>query len=389
MDQTTHDSATLSEQVINACHAMGFALAGIAPAAPASRPTEFKAWLASGNHGDMDYMAEAVNERLDIRTLLPGAKSVIIVADQYAARGSEPVPPVAAALGGNRCDHPTHPTGRIAKYARGRDYHAVIRRRLHALADRLRELPAAKGLHYRTFVDTAPVLEREHAARANLRTADGGGGAFIGKHTLLIHPRLGSYLLLGGIATTLDLCSPHSALGTRHSALTPCGTCTRCIDACPTQAITPNHVNATRCISYLTLEHRTLIDPALHAAMGDHLLGCDICQDVCPFNHPHPSEHAGAYLYPAYADEHRRASPPILEVLNWTEADRTRVLGTSAAKRASLSMLKRNAIIAAANALASRPDENLRSALTRLAADPTEHPLVRETADQARARLRS
>ncbi len=383
MDHPTHDPAHLGTQVINACHAMGFALAGIAPAQPSSRSAEFRAWLAEGRHGDMDYMAEALEERLDIRTLLPGARSIIIVADQYAPRGSGTA---TLRVASNASPH-SAPTGRIAKYARGRDYHAVIRRRLHALADRLRELPAATGAHYRAFVDTAPVLEREHAARANLRTSDNSGGAFIGKHTLLIHPKLGSYLLLGGIATTLDLAATSSeSLSNLKSEISnlssPCGSCTRCIDACPTRAITPNKVDATRCISYLTLEHRGLIDPALHAPMADHLLGCDICQDVCPFNLAQRSEHPEYHLYPAYADTTGRAMLNLLEVLNWTEADRTHALSTSAAKRASLPMLKRNAIIAAANAHAQRPDPAIIESITRLAQDPAEPELVRGTAKQ-------
>jgi epoxyqueuosine reductase len=391
VDQSTHDQATLAQQVINACHAMGFALAGIAPAAPSSRAAEFRAWLAEGQHGDMDYMAEAIEERLNIQALLPGAKSIILVADQYAPRASGTATLRVAsfddASDATRSVAVPGPTGKIAKYARGRDYHTVIRRRLHNLADTLRTLPATKGLHYQTFVDTAPVLEREHAARANMRTSDGSGGAFVGKHTLLIHPTLGSYLLLGGIVTTLDLAAPDfdsvSNLKSEISNLnSPCGSCTRCIDACPTKAITPNHINATRCISYLTLEHRDLIAPEFHAPIADHLLGCDICQDVCPFNAPREGDHPQAHLYPAYADDQHRAHLPLLEVLNWTEADRTRVLSTSAAKRASLPMLKRNAIIAAANSLASHPNSELHSTITRLAADPNEPPLVRDTAKQ-------
>jgi epoxyqueuosine reductase len=373
---TPSDPVDLSKQVIAACHAMGFALAGIAPAAPTDREIEYRAFLASGHHGDMDYLAENLDERFDIRTLLPGARSVIIVADQYAARGTGLPPGVPLSSSSSS------PTGRIAKYAQGRDYHATIRRRLHALADRLRTLPQAKGAHYRPFVDTAPVLEREHAARANLQTPDGSGGAFLGKHTLLIHPTLGSYLLLGGVATTLDIAlSAHSALGTQHSAL-GCGSCTRCIDACPTRAITPHRVEATRCISYLTLEHRGPIDPKFHAAIGDNILGCDICQDVCPFNQPNLREQPNAHIYPAYTNP-ARATLNLLEVLNWTEADRTQALSDSAAKRASLPMLKRNAIIAAANANAQSPNPAIISELTRLAHDPAEPELVRDTAHQA------
>src|SRR5262249_20142541 len=136
--------------------------------------------------------------------------------------------------------------------------------------DSLRErFPAEQ---FRAFVDTAPVMEREHAARAGL--------GWIGKHTLIIHPRLGSYMLLGGVLTTMDIPAPAA----QRRVTDHCGTCTRCIDACPTAAITPYSVDATRCISYLTIEHRGEIDPALHEGIGDWLFGCDVCQEVCPHN---------------------------------------------------------------------------------------------------------
>jgi len=324
----------LGRQVIDACLAMGFALAGIAPAEPTAYREQYLAWLAAGKHGDMHYLAEMLEERMDIRTLLPGAKSVIIGADQYAAR-SGPNPN----LHRNPNLSSSSPTGLIAKYARGRDYHSVIKKRLRSLCDRLRaDHPREQ---FRIFVDTGPVLEREHAARAGL--------GFIGKHTLLINPKLGSYLLLGGVATTLDLLPPPSDLSPPASH---CGTCTLCIDACPTQAITPYEVNATRCISYLTLEHRSDIAPEFHAPIADHLIGCDICQDICPFNRVHGTaadEHPR--LNPAYPDESGlRARLPVLDILNWSESDHTRALGGTAAKRASLDMLKRNAAIVMANA---------------------------------------
>jgi epoxyqueuosine reductase len=362
-----HDPASLAQQVIDACLAMGFALAGVAPAEATAHRQEFLEWLSAGSHGDMDYMAEHLEERLDPRVLLPGARSVIVVADQYAPRG-----------GGEAAGKPpSAPVGIVAKYARGRDYHAVIRRRLHALCDRLRELHP--GESFRAFVDTGPALEREHAARAGL--------GFIGKHTLLINPRLGSYLLLGGVATTLDFATtPHPTSDIPHPT-SPCGTCTRCIDACPTQAITPHRVEGTRCISYLTLEHRSLIDPALHAGIGDRILGCDVCQDVCPFNHPHEDESSAARVNPAYADESGGLSAlPLLDVLGWTEADRTRVLSGSAAKRASLAMIRRNAVVAAGNVLSAGPIADLTGAIQRIAADEAEDPLVRETAQQVAVR---
>ena len=352
---------------MRACLGLGFAAAGIAPAAASGRADELRAWLAAGKHGTMDWLTEYLNERIDVTRLLPGARSVIVVADAYAA----PCVP----------DTPTPPgSGRIALYARGEDYHAVLKRRLKKLADTLRALPAAQGAGFRAFVDSGPAMEREHAHRAGL--------GWVGKHTLLIHPHRGSYFLLGGIATTLDLApEPDAAPVADH-----CGSCTRCVDACPTEAITPYSIDARRCISYLTLEHRGPIDPALHAGIGDNLLGCDICQSVCPFNH---AEHHAAAPYTvneAYAPS-RGPGPSLslLEVLGWTDADRSRVLTLSAAKRASLTMLKRNAIIAAANAVvssrASADAARLRERIAELALDAGEDEVVRETARVAVERI--
>lgn len=342
------DARALGRQVIDACLAMNFALAGIAPARPTDFREQYLAYLRDRKHGDMAYLEELLDERLDIGVMLPGTKAVIIVADQYARRG-DPDPPADPAVS----------TGLVARYARGRDYHRIIKRRLHALCNRLRDL--RPGAEFRAFVDTGPVLEREHAARAGL------DGVFIGKHTLAIHPRLGSYLLLGGVATTLDIAPPADA----PPSADHCGSCTRCIDACPTRAITPFSVDATRCISYLTLEHQGPIAPEFHSAIGDRLLGCDICQDVCPYNQPARQHRAASdRVHPAYAaDPSRPGTPgarlPLLNILNWSEDDRSRVLSASAAKRASLAMLRRNAAIAARNALAAgAPDASaLRAAL--------------------------
>lgn len=356
---------------------MGFASAGIAPAEPTGRRAEILAWLDAGKHGNMSYMREMLDERLDVRRLLPGARSLIMVADRYAAPG-----------GGNEaCGQDVtseesavpapEPSGLIARYARGRDYHSVIRRRLHDLSDRLSRMNP--GARMRTFVDTGPVLEREHAARAEM------GGAFVGKHTLLIHPRLGSYLLLGGIATTLKL-APGGTTG--NAAQAPgsdhCGSCTRCIDACPTRAITPHSVDARRCVSYLTLEHRGIVDESLHAGIGLHVIGCDICQEVCPFNQPHGGGDAErGSVNPVYSDHDRPGSRlPLLEVLGWSEADRSARLSGSAAKRASLEMLRRSAVIASGNAVRQHRNSALESRVIAIAEDETEQSVVRETARQ-------
>ena len=270
----------------------------------------------------MAWLARDPETRLDPRRLVPGARSIIMVADLCAARGAETTPAP-----------PGH--GRIARYARGDDYHVVIKRRLHALCDDLRARHPEE--RFRACVDTAPIMEREHAARAGL--------GWIGKHTLLIHPSLGSHLLLGAVVTTLEIIPPE----TQRETPDHCGSCTRCIDACPTGAITPYSVDASRCIAYLTIERREEIAPDLAAKIGDRLFGCDVCQDVCPHNSPRPGRAGDTpEAHPAYAP--RVASLPITEVARWTAEDRARALKGTAMKRATLDMWRRNAEIAAANA---------------------------------------
>ncbi len=380
------DPVELGREVIRACLGLGFAAAGIAPAAPSSQQAELQQWLALGKHGTMAWMEEYLSERLDVTRLLPGARAVIMVADSYSAAGDDDL------QSSSRSDHSQeHPAqGSVARYARGEDYHAVLKRRLKRLADRLRGLPFAAGegwsAEFRSFVDTGPAMEREHASRAGL--------GWVGKHTLLIDPGRGSWFVLGGIATTLHILPEPS--------LTPvsdhCGTCTRCIDACPTQAITPYSVDARRCVSYLTIEHDGPIDPSLHSGVGDRLIGCDVCQEVCPFNsadaHALPRHQGGmtSTVNEAYSSGRGVGSSlPLLEVLGWSEADRSRVMTLSAAKRLSLTMLKRNAIIAAGNALRGNITGTQRSALrariTQLAEDPAEDEVIRETAAQIASRF--
>jgi len=342
------------------CRAQGFAQAGIADAAPTKWGRELTQWLAAGKHGSMAYLAEQVGARLDPNLVLAGARAAIMVADVYEPRGKPPEDPAPPGA------------GRVARYVRGRDYHATIKKRLHALSDALRlSYPGAK---FRTFVDTAPVPEREYAARAGL--------GWIGKHTLLIHPRLGSYTLLGGVFTTLDLAQPpEQAVFPDH-----CGTCTRCIDACPTDAITPYSVDATRCISYLTIERRGPIDPAFHGPIGRWIYGCDVCQEVCPHNSPRPGVD-GPDASP------QRDSFDLLAVLNWNEQDRRREFQGTALKRATLAMIKRNALIVAGNLLSEEAGKEdplhteLRERVRALAGDDREHPLVRETAATILKRL--
>lgn len=363
----SYDPGSLARRVLRRCRDLGFAAAGVCDASPTTRPGELRAWLAAGKHGDMEFLANTVETMLDPARELPGVKSVIMVADLYQARPrGEGAAGSGEAAGGG-------PTGRIARYAQGQDYHPFIKKRLHRLNDELRaEFP---GEEFRTFVDTAPVLEREYAGRAGL--------GWIGKNTLVIHPRLGSYTLLGGTLTTMRLEAPPE----QASAVDRCGTCTRCIDACPTGAIAPYTVDATRCLSYLTIERVGTIDAAMHAGMGGWLYGCDVCQEVCPHNSPRPT--GGADATPArYAP--RREGFDLLEVLGWDESARRHAFTSSAMKRVTLAMMKRNAVIVLANRLIESPlspwATAARARLAELAGDASEDELVRETARVSLAR---
>lgn len=338
------------EDVVRRCLDAGFACAGVCRAEPTRWGEQLRAWLAAGKHGSMEYLARNIEIREDVALLTdPRARSVVMVADQYASRNE---PEVGRGTAGAA-------RGKVARYARGEDYHGVVKARLHALADALRE--AHPGHEFRTFVDTAPVLERELAARAGL--------GWQGKHTLLIHPARGSWLLLGGIATTLEISAP---VGQR-SEEDHCGTCTRCIDACPTGAITPYSVDASRCISYLTIERRGEIEPDFHGPIGEWMFGCDVCQEVCPHNSPRPLRDTGE-AHASYAARVNGLDP--LGVLAWRAEDRSRVLSGSAMKRAKLEMLKRNALIVLGN---TRP-AGARARVEQVAADATEPELVRATA---------
>lgn len=356
--------------ILDLCRAQGFARAGICRAAPTDHREHVLQWIAEGRHGPMRYLETRLELRLDPAALIPGARSIICVADRYSD--------------GRRDTLGRALRGRIARYARGGDYHITLRRRLESVRDVCRDRWPHE--RFRACVDTAPLLEREHAARAGL-------GA-IGKHTLLIEPGVGSWMLLGAIVSTMDFDvagstapAPRSIDGGATSQLDdPCGTCTRCIDACPTQCITPFSIDASACIATLTLEHRDTIDPSRHAAIGDWLAGCDVCQEVCP--HAQSTRRSRRLpLQPEYAP--RRDGFDVMEVIGWTEADRRSVVADSPLERLSLPMFRRNAIIVAGNTLPPERREEVVARLTGIAADPLEDPVVRTTARDVGDRLRA
>ena len=349
------DAVHLTEKVLESCRSLDFTLSGVCDASPTSHAEAVRAWISAGRHGSMEWMEGRLEERLDPGVYLPGAASMIVVADRYHDGRRDRVDP----------DGPAR--GRIARYARGRDYHKVLKGRLVKLA---RTLSAAHPeADFRPCVDTAPILEREHAMRAGL--------GLVGKNTLLIEPGHGSWLLLGAVVSTLRL----EPTPSRHVGEDPCGTCTRCIDACPTRAITPFSVDASRCIAYTTIEHRGDIPPDLAASTGDWLFGCDVCQEVCPHS-VRKQRRLPLPIHPDYAP--RRDGLELLDVLGWDEDARNTTLQGTAARRATLWMWKRNALVCAGNALVRSPGrpgaDELRERIESIAEDLQENAAVRETA---------
>lgn len=249
---------TIEESLKSQAFQMGFALVGIAPAGPADDFIHLQHWLAAGFAGSMDYMQRHASARQHPNSILPDVRSVVMVGLDYGTRQGESDPANATGTG-----------AKIARYARGSDYHGVLR---HKLRDLLNWVQIQRPeCHGRGVVDTAPLLERDFARRAGL--------GWIGKNTMLINKWIGSYLLLGALLLDLAL-TPDDPHGGFH-----CGTCTACLDACPTEAFAaPGQLDARKCISYLTIEHRGPIDESLRPGMGDWLFGCDVCQEVCPWN---------------------------------------------------------------------------------------------------------
>jgi epoxyqueuosine reductase len=283
---------------------LGFDLVAVGPAAPPEHGPALRRWVEAGHAGTMRYLSRRLEERLDPARVLPGARAAVCVALNYYQ--------------GEPADASWRP---IARYAWGRDYHDVIGPRLERLADHLTQ---AAGARSRGYVDTGPVLERDLAARAGL--------GWIGKNTMLLHPTLGSWFFIGVLLTTADLVAD-APLADR------CGSCRACLDACPTGAFpAPYVLDARRCISYLTIEHRGEIDPTLHRGMAGWQFGCDVCQDVCPWNRKAPTtrhpELAPATAYPGAG-----------AVSSMDDASIRQAFRGSALLRAKPAGLRRNAMI--------------------------------------------
>lgn len=292
---------------------VGFDPVGIASAEAPPNYTRYLAWLKANMHGEMAYLERHAELRAKPDNLLPGAKSLLMVGLNYAR-------PPAEGDG-----------ARIATYALGRDYHKVVRSRLKRIGKLLEEWEP--GAQWRVCVDSAPLLERDYAMAAGL--------GWYGKNTCLINTERGSLFLLGCLLTTLDLPPDPPAVG-------GCGTCTACLDTCPTGAIVePFRLDARRCISYLTIEKRGEVDPALQPMMGDWLFGCDVCQDVCPFNHPR--ENSPLRARPTEDDEmlpRIDERPALSELLALSPEEFAKRYSGTAIMRAGVEGMRRNAEIA-------------------------------------------
>jgi epoxyqueuosine reductase len=315
---------------------MGFTLVGTTTLGPADTAAFYDAWLEAGHAGAMRYMHHYKKQRRDPRALLPATRSAIVVAMPYAGRAK---------------------SGPVARYARSVDYHEVMRTRLDALKAALTE-HAGAPVTAKSVVDSTPLLERDLARRAGL--------GWFGKNTLLINPHQGSFVLLGALLVDLDL-PPDAPFDADR-----CGSCTRCLDACPTQAfVAPRVLDARRCIAYLTIELRGPIPPELRAPIGDLLFGCDICQDVCPWNHRFAAPHD-----PALADTLGPLDP--IDLLEMDDTAFTSRFANSPVQRATRAGLARTAAVV----LGNRRDPATIPALIA-ARDHHDDAVVREHADWA------
>lgn len=325
---------------------LGFDRVGIAPATAADGFDKLRDWLDKGYAGEMGYIRKHADARRHPASILPAVRSVVMVAMNYFA--------------GAETSHSAG-TGRVARYARGHDYHDVLRRRLSELLDRVQhDIPDCEG---RGVVDTAPLLERDFARRAGL--------GWIGKNTMLIDKRLGSYCFLGALLLSAEL-RPDPPHESSH-----CGTCTACLDACPTQAFpAPGVLDSRRCISYLTIELKGSVPEDLRQGIGDWVFGCDVCQEVCPWNRRAPIAEESAWR--ARSD---LEALDLIELLGLDEqAFRGRFRGTALMRSKRRGLLRNAALV-----LGNQGDPIALPALELALTDP--EPAIREAARWAIERI--
>ena len=339
---------TLESSLKARAYGLGFDLAGIARLGPAETADAFEAWVDAGYAGEMHYLARGAEKRRDSRRPVEGATSAIVVAMDYGGR---------------------EPAGPVARYARGDDYHDVMVERLREL-HRWIEGEVGRPIRGKGYVDTGPLLERDLARRAGL--------GWFGKNTNLVNPRLGSFFFLGALLVELDL-TPDAPFEADR-----CGSCTRCLDACPTGAfVAPRTLDATRCVSYLTIEQKGAIPEELRPLVGDLLYGCDVCQDVCPYNVkfaqalPDDSPYA-----PRAALGSKDVRTLARDLLGMTQQTFSAAFKGSPIKRAKRRGLARNAAVVLGNVGTAEDIPVLEAALAH------DEPLVREHAAWALERLR-
>jgi epoxyqueuosine reductase len=296
--------------------ALGFDLCGIAPADRHPKLARLASWIEAGCAGDMRYLADSLDERLDVTVMLPTAKSVISLGCVYNTAN----PPSTTTPDGHAA---------ISRYAWGDDYHDVLVGRARALLRWMAD-QHGPGLEALSSVDSGPIQERVFAEQAGL--------GWIGKNTCVINPRLGSWFFLAAIVTNAELVPDVPAFD-------QCGTCTRCLEACPTGAITePYTVDATRCLSYLTIESRSMVEESMRPFIRTQVFGCDICQDVCPWN-----RRAAVSDDPAWQPRHGLLAPSVLELCERSDAEWSATLKGSAMRRAGVRRLRRTLALAAAH----------------------------------------
>ena len=320
--------------IIEHARALGFDLCGVAPAADFPELAHLGEWLASGNAGEMKYLHD--DRRASPARAMQGARSVIVCALNYNSSPPRSIEVPAENL--SSAGHANGPRGWISRYAWGDDYHDVLGKKLDALLAEMRAR-FTEPFDARRYVDTGPIVERVAAKYAGL--------GWLGKNTCLINENLGSWLFLGVIVTTLDLAP---SLGPAEAPPPDlCGNCRLCIEACPTEAIVAPYVlDARRCISYLTIELRGAIPPELREGLGKHVFGCDICQDVCPWNLRAPVTPLAAFT-PRERGEHSLFAPDLEWLASLSEAEFREIFRGSAVKRTKWRGLVRNACVALGN----------------------------------------
>ncbi|HWG36851.1 MAG TPA: tRNA epoxyqueuosine(34) reductase QueG [Terriglobales bacterium] len=308
--------------VLAAAAESGLALAGVAGVEPSATLAAFPEWIASGRAGEMGYLAKTGDTGRYLRSAVqeawPWARSVLCAGVNYDAGRQR-----SNAFAGD------NERGWISSYAWGADYHEVLRSRLDAWVQRIRGFEGAADAQFHLTVDTAPLVEREAARQ--------GGIGWQGKNTCIIHPHRGSFLFLGCVVTSLVV-AQDNPLPDR------CGTCRRCIEACPTQALEPYKMDASRCLAYLNIELRGAVPEPFRAAMGNNLVGCDICQEVCPWNGRAPSAND-----PAFEPQPGMFAPLLAELAALTEAEYRAQFRHSAVRRIKYAGMKRNLAIAMGN----------------------------------------